>query len=72
VQNSIFSTTWKTFHKIRSRLVNEKDLEQVVAVREFGIKYLVSYDKHFESIEEYRTPKQFAEFLGLQTHPVNY
>jgi hypothetical protein len=55
-----------------ARLVNEKDLEQVVAVREFGIKYLVSYDKHFESIEEYRTPKQFAEFLGLQTHPVNY
>ena len=55
-----------------ARLVNEKDLEQVVAVREFGIKYLVSYDKHFESIEEYRTPKQFAEFLGLQTYPVNY
>jgi len=53
-------------------LVNEKDLEQVVAVREFGIKYLVSYDKHFESIEEYVTPKQFAEFLGLQTHPINY
>lgn len=43
-------------------MVNEKDLEQVVAVREFGTKYLVSYDKHFESIEEYRTPKQFGVF----------
>jgi predicted nucleic acid-binding protein len=53
-------------------LVNEKDLEQVVAVREFGIKYLVSYDRHFEGLDEYRTPKQFAELLGLRAHMVNY
>jgi predicted nucleic acid-binding protein len=55
-----------------ARLVNEKDLEQVIAVKEFGIKYLVSYDKHYEGIEEYRTPRQFAELLKLKARPVNY
>lgn len=53
-------------------LVNEKDLEQVIAVRELGIKYLVSYDKHFEGLDEYKTPKQFAELLGLRAYQVNY
>ena len=53
-------------------LVNERDLEQVTAVRGFGMRYLVSYDRHFEGLEEYTTPKQFVELLELQTHPVNY
>ena len=52
--------------------INEEDLEQVIAVREFGIKYLVSYDKHFEDIEEYVTPKQFVNLLGMQSRPANY
>ena len=55
-----------------ANLINEKDLEQVTAVRRFGIKYLVSYDKHFEGVEEYITPKRFVMLLGLQTRPVNY
>jgi len=55
-----------------AHLISEKDLEQVTAVREFGIKHLVSYDKHFENLEEYTTPKQFVELLELQTRPVNY
>jgi predicted nucleic acid-binding protein len=55
-----------------AHLINEKDLEQVISVKEFGIKYLVSYDKHFEGIEEYRTPRQFAELLKLKARPVNY
>jgi len=36
-------------------LVNKKDLEQVAAVRQFGIKYLVSYDEHFQGLKEYDT-----------------
>jgi len=68
----IFSHQLKEHFAKYLNLINEKDLEQVVAVREFGIKYLVSYDKHFEGLDEYRTPKQFAELLGLRAHVVNY
>jgi len=52
--------------------INQKDLEQLTAIRELGIKYLVSYDKHFKGVEEYKTPKQFAKILGTQTYSTNY
>jgi len=52
--------------------ISRKDIEQLTATREFGIKYLVSYDKHFTDVEEYRTPKQFAKILKLPTHSTNY
>jgi len=52
--------------------ISGKDIEQLTAAREFGIKYLVSYDKHFTGIEEYRTPKQFAKILRLPTHSTDY
>ncbi len=68
----IFSYQLKEHSTKYADLINEKDLEQVTAVRELGIKYLVSYDKHFKSLQEYRTPKQFAKILGLQTRPPNY
>ena len=69
---TIFSYQLKEHLTKYASLINEKDLEQATAVRELGIKYLVSYDKHFESLEEYRTPKQFAQLLGLRTNPSNY
>jgi predicted nucleic acid-binding protein len=68
----VFSYQLKEHFAKYLKLVNEKDLEQVIAVKEFGIKYLVSYDKHFEGLDEYRTPKQFAELLGLRAYKVNY
>lgn len=40
-------------------LIQEKDLEQLAVVREYGIKYLISLDRDFEGHEEYRTPKEF-------------
>jgi len=52
--------------------INQKDLEQLTATRELGIKYLVSYDKHFQGIEEYKTPKQFAKILGIQAYLTDY
>jgi len=55
-----------------ANLINEKDLEQVTAVKQSGLKYLVSYDKHFEGLEEYVTPRQFVELLGLRARPVNH
>jgi len=59
------------FHKY-AKFINDKDLEQLAATRELGIKYLVSYDKHFQGIEEHRTPKQFAIILGLKVHATDY
>ncbi len=55
-----------------SKLVNKKDLEQLVAVRELGIKYLVSYDRDFEGIQEYVIPREFVKLLGLKIYPVDY
>lgn len=68
----IFSYQLAKYSAKYACLVDERDLEQVIAVKEFGIKYLVSYDKHFKSVEEYKTPKQFAELLELKTYPTNY
>lgn len=55
-----------------SKLINKKDLEQVVAVRELGIKYLVSYDRDFEGVEEYIIPRGFVRLLGLKPYSVDY
>lgn len=46
--------------------IKQKDLEQLVVTKKFGLKFLVSYDQDFEAFEEYWTPKQFIEHLGLE------
>ena len=61
----------QNFSKYTS-LINRKDLEQLVATRELGIKYLVSFDKHFQGIEEHATPRQFGKILGLKVKPTEY
>ncbi len=43
--------------------VKEKDLEQLAVVREFGIKYLIAFDRDFEGQEEYRTPREFVGMM---------
>ncbi len=53
-------------------LIKEKDLEQLVVVKEFGIKYLIAYDRHFEGIEEYRTPREFVLAMGLEVFESEY
>jgi len=68
----VFSHQLRKHFPKYSHLINDKDLEQLSATRELGIKYLVSYDKHFQGIEEHNTPKQFAKILGLKAHPINY
>lgn len=47
--------------------IKEKDLEQLAVTKKFGLKFLVSYDRDFEGLEEYHTPKQFIESLGLES-----
>ncbi len=46
--------------------IKDKDLEQLAVTKKFGLKFLVSYDRDFEAFEEYQTPKQFIEKLGLE------
>jgi predicted nucleic acid-binding protein len=45
--------------------IKEKDLEQLAAVKALGLRQLVSFDRHFEPFEEYATPRQFVESLGM-------
>ena len=37
-----------------------------------GLKYLVSYDRDFESFEEYKTPKEFIKVLNLEVAEDDY
>ena len=46
--------------------IKEKDLEQLAVVRKYNIKYLVSYDRDFRNIDEYRTPNEFIKMIGLK------
>jgi predicted nucleic acid-binding protein len=46
--------------------IKEKDLEQLAAVKVLGLRRLVSFDRHFEPFEEYTTPRQFVESLGMR------
>lgn len=52
--------------------IKEKDLEQLTVVKEYGIKYVISYDRDFNDVEEYRTPKQYVEFMGLNSSDNEY
>ncbi len=42
----------------------EKDLEHLATARSIGID-IIAYDRDFEGIEEYFTPKRFLESLKL-------
>ncbi len=52
--------------------VKDKDLEQTTTVREYGIKHLVSYDKDFEDVKEYITPREFVRQLGIRPRQTEY
>ena len=53
-------------HKLKGK-IKEKDLEQLAVVRKYNIQYLISYDRDFKNIEEYKTPKEFVKIFGLRT-----
>lgn len=52
--------------------IKDKDLEQLAAVKKFGIKFLVAYDRDFENFEEYITPKNFIKQFNLKPALSNY
>ena len=69
---TVFRRQLATHFNKYAHFINAKDLEQLVAAKELGLKYLVSYDKHFEESEEHKTPKQFAVILELKVYPTEY
>jgi len=44
----------------------------LATVKKLGIKFLVSYDRDFESFEEYITPKAFVKKMGIKMALSNY
>jgi predicted nucleic acid-binding protein len=54
------------------KLIKDKDLEQLATVKKLGIKFLVAYDRDFESFEEYITPKAFVKEMGFKIAPSDY
>ena len=36
-------------------------------MKKLGIKFLVSYDRDFETFEEYITPKEFIKEMGIES-----
>lgn len=53
-------------------LVPEKDLEVLAGVRVMQADRLIAYDRHFEELAEYRTPKKIVDELGLRPYPTEY
>lgn len=68
----VFSTDVKREAIKYRKMIKEKDLEQLATVKKLGIKYLISYDRDFEGIEEYITPKKFLKEMGIKTALSNY
>ncbi len=53
-------------------LVPEKDLEVLAAVRVFNSDRLIAYDRHFDKLREYRTPRKMVEEFGVKPYPSQY
>ncbi len=45
--------------------IKDKDVENVAAVRHENLEFLVAYDRDYEGVPEYITPKDFIERLGI-------
>lgn len=52
--------------------IKEKDLEQLAVVRRYSIKHLIAYDRDFNKIKEYVTPKKFLKDLNSKTFESEY
>ncbi len=53
-------------------IVPQKDLEVLAAARVMQADRLIAYDRHFQELAEYRTPKRMVEELGLRPYPTEY
>lgn len=51
--------------------IKEKDLEHLAAARSLGIA-IIAYDRDFDGIKEYFTPKEFLESMKMKTYETVY
>jgi predicted nucleic acid-binding protein len=51
--------------------IKEKDLEHLAAARSLGIT-IIAYDRDFDGIKEYFTPKEFLESMKMKTYETVY
>ena len=68
----VFSVDVKREMSKYKKVIKSKDLEQLAVVKKLGIKFLVSYDRDFETFEEYITPKGFIKEMGIKAELSNY
>lgn len=68
----VFSVDVKREMAKYKKAIKGKDLEQLAVVKKLGIKFLVSYDRDFETFEEYITPNEFIEEMGIKAELSNY
>ncbi len=61
----------KLFEPLRKE-IKEKDVEHLATARGMGIGIIVAYDRDFEEIKEYLTPKEFIVFLGREPSDSEY
>jgi len=54
--------------------IRDKGLENLAAVRQEGLEYLVAYDVDYEEagVREYVTPKEFVELFNLRPYDTEY
>ena len=52
--------------------IKEKDVENVAAVRHENLEFLVAYDRDYEGIREYITPKGFIKRQGIRGYETEY
>jgi predicted nucleic acid-binding protein len=51
--------------------IKEKDLEHLAAARSSGIA-IIAYDRDFDGIKEYFTPKEFLKSMKMKTYDTMY
>lgn len=51
--------------------IKEKDLEHLATAKALNLP-IIAYDRDFESVERYVTPKKFMETLGIAKYETEY
>jgi predicted nucleic acid-binding protein len=51
--------------------IKEKDLEHLAAARSAGI-VIIAYDRDFDGLKEYFTPKEFLKSMKMKTYNTRY
>lgn len=58
--------------KIYAGKIADKDLENLAVAKHEEVDFIISFDRHYEKFDEYRTPKKFLEMLKIKTFGTEY